>query len=81
MLLEALIFATRRCTIHCLLAMTSFAPAAVHASAAMLPDRVDQILANWASKKIGIVQAADLLETALRDAGLLYDMDIHCRQV
>jgi hypothetical protein len=46
------------------------------------PDaKLQSILSNYAADKVGIVQTADLLEERLRALGLMYDMEIHSRQV
>lgn len=53
-------------------------------ASAPAPDALDTsvqtILKNFESLKIGVVQAADLLETAFKQAGLLYESQINPRQ-
>ena len=46
-----------------------------------LKTKVDEIVSKVDESKMGLVQAADYLEKAFKDGGLLYEMEIHCRQV
>ena len=42
---------------------------------------IQEIIEQFNKHGLGVVSAADLLLDALRSAGLVYEMDIHCRQV
>jgi hypothetical protein len=44
-------------------------------------DPVVSTLSRYGTDQLGIVQSADLIEAALKDAGYLYSMDINPRQV
>ena len=45
------------------------------------PDPVASIIKMVEGQVVGAVKGADLLEAAFRKMGLLYEMDINCRQV
>lgn len=42
---------------------------------------IQEIVEKFNKHALGVVSAADLLLDTLRSAGLVYEMDIHCRQV
>ena len=61
------------------MAASSLASAPVASASLDLP-AATEVLNNVDADKIGLVQAADLLEDIFAKAGLLYTMDIHPRQ-
>ncbi len=58
-----------------------FVPMAATGEALKVVDEAQNVIDLVAKEQIGVVQVADQLEKIFREKGLLYEMDIHCRQV